>query len=435
MPQPTSLETLYAHFLAAGAVSTDTRKLPAGALFFALKGPNFNGNQFLQQALDAGASAVVYDDAQLAGNERWLYVENSLQALQALATHHRRRLSLPVIGITGSNGKTTTKELLRCLLHPQHRAYVTEGNLNNHIGVPLSLLRLTADHTLAVLELGDNHPGEIALLAELAAPTHGLITNLGEDHLEGYGSMEANAATKLELFDYLNHRGGHCFINRADPWLATYRATSYTDYNTPASGYHVVRTTPSPTGTTMKLTSPSTGTTTYRTRLIGSFHAENLLAAVVIAEHFGCTPAAIQQGLNVFQPAANRGQLVQAGGKTFLLDAYNANPSSMQLAVSEVLGLPGVAPGLLLGDMLELGSYAEVAHRAIGEKLATLPQTPVVFIGPLMQHAQRALGRGAWYPDRTTAAPHLKEDLTGADFILVKASRGLALEKLLEVFC
>lgn len=433
MPVPTPLHQLYAACRASTGVCTDSRTLQPGQLFVALKGPSFDGNSFAETALARGASAAVVDDPRLVGPPTVLWVPDALAALQALARHHRSQLDLPVVAITGSNGKTTTKELLRALLRVRYPVFVTPGNLNNHIGVPLCLLQLTPAHALAVLELGDNHPGEIALLCDLAQPTHGLITNLGEDHLEGYGTMAVNAATKLELFDYLLATGGTCLLNAADPWLAPYPAPTALRYNTPESGYTIKVTALGLSGTEVQINSPVSGAETYASPLLGGGVQENLLAAIVVAERFGLGPADIRAGLAQYIPPANRGELKAAGPFTVWLDAYNANPSSMASTLADFFAVAGPPKAVVLSDMLELGAASPDAHERLGALLAQYPKVPTVLIGPEMAQAHRTLGWGQWYPTRTAAEPNLLADLAGAKLVLLKGSRGGALEKLLPL--
>ncbi len=436
-----SLARLEALYLSCAGVNTDTRSLKEGQLFVALRGPSFDGNAFGAQALAAGACAVVMDDATAAAalpTERVVLVSDALRALQALARHHRRRLAVPVIGLTGSNGKTTTKELLRAALASRHHVWATPGNRNNHIGLPLTLLEAHEAHQVLLLEMGDNHPGEIAELCAIAEPTHGLITNVGLDHLGGYASLAENAATKLELFDYLRHHGGEAYVNAADPALAAYArrhpmvATSFgtaaADLWADAIEHHIE-------GLRFRLhwrgwAQPER----IEVPLYGRYNIENLLAAALVALAFEVGVDQLRAAFASYQPRNNRSQIVRAGRQTFILDAYNANPSSMQAALEDFIALDAPGPrAVVLGDMLELGPHSADEHHKLGELLRQAGSMRIVLVGPEMQAAREALPAQAdvhHFADRAAAAGAIAELLADRAVVLVKGSRGLALEKL-----
>jgi len=428
---------LYSHYLAAGGrVSTDSRQPQPGTLFFALNGPSFRGAAFAAAALAAGAAHAVVDDATLAATDpaRYTWVPDPLGALQALARHHREQFAIPVLAVTGSNGKTTTKELLTAVLAQRFRVLATIGNLNNHIGVPLTLLRLRAgEHDFAVIEMGANHRGEIAELCALARPTHGLITNIGKAHLEGFGGAEGVALGKGELFDYLTRTGGTAFVNTLDarlPALATAVPTRLT-YPGPADTYPATLLAADP-AVALRLADG----TDVAAQLTGDYNFPNLAAAAAVGRHFGITPEKIAAALAHYNPQNNRSQLVRTAHNDLLLDAYNANPSSMAAALRSFAARP-TAPGqpklVILGDMFELGDESAAEHRALGQLLAGLQLPAVLLIGPEMKNAVDSIPQIQHFKTKAEAADWLRQNPVRGQQVLVKGSRGMALETLVEL--
>jgi len=429
--------SLYAQYLAAqGQVSTDSRQPQPGTLFFALNGPSFRGATFAPQALEKGASHAVVDDAALAATDpaRYTYAADPLQALQELAREHRRRMNIPVLAVTGSNGKTTTKELLTAVLARKYRVLATIGNLNNHIGVPLTLLRLRpTEHEFAIIEMGANHQGEIAAYCQWAEPTHGLITNIGKAHLEGFGGQEGIAKGKGELFRYLEAHNGSAFVNTLDPRLPGIAAgVPHTlSYPGPADSYPATLLAADP-ALALRL---SDGTE-VAAQLTGDYNFPNLAAAAAVGQHFGVPTGDIAAALAQYNPQNNRSQLMRtAKGNELVLDAYNANPSSMAAALRSFATRPlAGAQGKLvvLGDMFELGDESVAEHRALGQLLASLPLPAALLIGPQMAEAA-SQGTFQHFPTKEEAATWLRQHPIANQQVLVKGSRGMALETLVEL--
>lgn len=433
------LAALYAHYLAAhGHVSTDSRQPQPGTLFFALNGPSFRGADFAPAALAKGARLAVVDDAALAARDagRYFFAPDALGALQALAAHHRRQFAGPVLAVSGSNGKTTTKELLTAVLARKFRVLATLGNLNNHIGVPLTLLRLRLDeHDFAVVEMGANHRGEIAAYCQWAAPTHGLLTNIGKAHLEGFGGAEGVALGKGELFDYLQKTDGLAFVNTLDAQVAA-RASIVPrrrTYPGPADDYPAALLAADP-AVALRLGPAGPDVAAHIT---GGYNFPNLAAAAAVGRFFGVPVDDVAAALAAYNPQNNRSQLLRtARGNELILDAYNANPSSMAAALRSFAQRPAAGQGkvVVLGDMFELGPEAAAEHRALGELVASLGLPTVVLVGPEMAQAKAALGAGAHhFATKAEAAAWLAaHPLTGRQ-VLVKGSRGMALETLVEL--
>jgi UDP-N-acetylmuramoyl-tripeptide--D-alanyl-D-alanine ligase len=433
-----TMTPLYAHYLAAqGQVSTDSRQPQPGTLFFALNGPSFRGAAFAAGALAKGARHAVVDDEQLVASDpvHYTYAPDPLVALQALAQEHRRQFEGPVLAVTGSNGKTTTKELLTVVLAQKYNVLATIGNLNNHIGVPLTLLRLRPGvHEFAVVEMGANHRGEIADYCQWAEPTHGLITNIGKAHLEGFGGEAGIALGKGELFDYLAAHAGTAFVNTLDaklPSLAMsvpHRAT----YPQPSDTYPATLLAAAP-ALRLRLGAD----TEVEAQLTGDYNFPNLAAAAAVGAFFGVPAVAVAAALAAYSPQNNRSQLVRTDrGNDLILDAYNANPSSMAAALRSFAQRPlGASQGRLtiLGDMFELGETSTAEHRALGELLADLGLQNAVLIGPLMQAAAAAQPAAHYFADKATAAEWLAQQTIAGQLVLLKGSRGMGLETLLPL--
>ena len=423
-------EALHEKFLACGSVSTDTRSIAEGSIFFALKGDRFNGNAFARQALENGAAYAVIDELEHQHNDRCLLVDDALVALQNLAHHHRMTLNIPVIGINGTNGKTTTKELLHAVLSQKYQTLATRGNLNNHIGVPLTLLQLTAETEIAIIELGANHVGEIAALCRIAHPTHGLTTNIGKAHLEGFGGLEGAIRGESEQYDYLRKTGGTVFINSQDPLLHNMGKRFTQPHYYPAPGDYFT--------CTLLSADPfvvyqAEGGAPVETQLVGAYNFENIAAARCIGKYFDVPAEAADEAIRSYQPANKRSQVVRQGTNTIILDAYNANPDSMQAAIRNLEAMQAAQKAVILGDMYELGEDAAAEHRAVGELLAQGTVERILFCGELMQAAHEACPRSDYFPDKAKLEKHLQQQPLENNTVLIKGSRGMAMETVVEL--
>jgi UDP-N-acetylmuramoyl-tripeptide--D-alanyl-D-alanine ligase len=430
-----TISTLYEHFQAqSGAFTTDTRNIKAGDLFFALKGPSFNGNLFAERALEQGASWVVIDEPQVGLTDRFILVDDVLEALQQLAAHHRRQLpGLKVIGVTGSNGKTTTKELLKVAIGSHYRCWATPGNLNNHIGVPLTLLRMPLDTEVAVIEMGANHPGEVMPLCEIAQPDFGVVTSVGKEHLEGFGSLEAIIETECELYKYLAQTGGQAFVHyeNADLMAYTAKLRSAIYYGEDKEADCVGRLLDSDwqlrfqweNSYRLMLRAPQ-----IETRLYGRYNFVNLLAAACIARHLSVPYHKINEALASYEPANNRSQLLELHGNRIILDAYNANPHSMQAAVENLAGIRSNKRVAIFGDMFELGEAAEAEHLALLSLLQEKGIEEVLLCGPLFGAHAAAFPAFRFYGDLASLQAAEPINRWQEAVVLVKGSRGMAME-------
>jgi UDP-N-acetylmuramoyl-tripeptide--D-alanyl-D-alanine ligase len=421
------LTDLYRIYLQHPSVQTDTRKLRPGDIFFALKGPHFNGNLFAGQALEAGASFAVIDEEEHSSGDRTIVVEDVLTTLQQLAAFHRDHLDIPFIAITGSNGKTTTKELVRDVLATTWPTYATEGNLNNHIGIPLTLLRVTAGTRMAVIEMGANHQREIAAYCRMVRPTHGLITNAGKAHLEGFGGIEGVRKGKGELFDYLRETGGVAFVCRDFDYFheMSHGLSKVIWYGT-GSGNDVrgqVR------AIDPFLSVETSYTGRLQTNLIGDYNLYNILAAVTIGKYFGVTASRAKEAVSAYRPGNARSQLVHSGDNDFILDAYNANPSSMQAAIDNFAASAAPHKVLMLGAMMELGEESVAEHARLVERIGRHRWEQVVLVGGDFERVPHPY---VYLPDSTAAAQWLRQQQLQGATILVKGSRLMAMEKILD---
>jgi len=422
-------EDLHADFLKCSGACTDTRQLLAGGMFFALKGPNFDANAFASTALEGGCVCAVVDDPSIASDERYLLVPDVLKALQELGRFHRRTFAIPVVAITGTNGKTTTKELVHAVLSADRPTLATEGNLNNHIGVPLTLLRMKREHRIAIIEMGANHVGDIRELVEIAEPTHGLITNIGRAHLEGFGSYEGVITAKTEMYDFLRSHHGILFVNADDPLLmeksAGVKRVTYGSTGDPDIYGHLQ---PSTDAFLSCSFDHQDDTWCVDTRLIGDYNLPNVLAAACVGLHFKVEPARIAQALDDYTPSNNRSQFSDTGRNQLVLDAYNANPSSMQVALENFAAMRKDRPKLaILGGMKELGADSHAEHMAIVDTVKRLG-ADAVFVGPEFVELA-GMGITA-YPDANAALEAFKRKPLTGYLILVKGSRGTKLETL-----
>lgn len=422
------LETLYQIYLSHPLITTDSRKIDHGCIFFALKGENFNGNTFAANAIEKGAAYAVADEPEFAVNERIILVDNVLKTLQDLARLHRQRLGIPILAITGTNGKTTTKELTAKVLSEKFNLVYTRGNLNNHIGVPLTLLTLKPDTRFGVIEMGANHPGEIDELCRIALPDYGLITNVGRAHLEGFGSFEGVIQTKTELYRFLEQNNGTIFINRSNPILVSHagkgKQVGYSTGQDPEClEGEIVNSDPF---LVLKLLFPK-GWLYVRTKLVGKYNFENLMAAAAIGLHFGIDPNLIVSAIESYQPDNNRSQMVSTGKNNLLMDAYNANPSSMRAALENFDQLASQKKGVILGDMLELGDVSAEEHQKIADLLMAFKLDLVLLVGPRFAGCKTP-SSFKHFENSEELLRYLKETNPEDYLLLIKGSRGMKLE-------
>jgi UDP-N-acetylmuramoyl-tripeptide--D-alanyl-D-alanine ligase len=435
----TSTEHLYAIYQDNPIVCTDTRSIVPGSIFFALKGGNFNGNQFAEQALNSGCAYAVIDEEEYKKDGRFVLVRDVLKSLQDLARYHRDNLLIPVIGITGTNGKTTTKELINAVLSRSFKTYATKGNLNNHIGVPLTLLSITPEHEMAVIEMGANHVGEIQELCSIAKPTHGIITNIGKAHLEGFGGPQGVIKAKNELYQYVSANNGTLFVNADNALLSDLSAhvTTRSTYGTKDADVIGEYITADPfVQLRWKAAldpNPIDVKESIHTQLVGKYNFENLLAAAAIGHYFDVSETEIKAALESYVPSNNRSQVMKKGSNTILLDAYNANPTSMAAALENFAELPAKKKMLVLGDMLELGNDSAKEHQHIIDILDQKKLTNVVLVGDQFSKVNNTIGAKS-FMTADEAMRWMKEQQLQDTTILIKGSRGIKLEKLVEVF-
>lgn len=426
-----SIEELYELYCRYPQVQTDSRKVKTGELFFALKGENFNGNRFAAQALDDGAAYAIVDEEACAVNDRCILVADVLTTLQQLAHHHRLQLNIPVIGITGSNGKTTTKELLTTVLSRKYRTYATEGNLNNHIGVPLTLLKIRPDAEIAIVEMGANHIGEIASYCRVANPGYGLITNCGKAHLEGFGSIEGVRKAKGELYDHLRRFEGTVFRNADLDYLQEMARgiSQQVTYGT-ANAQIVGKATGD--AALLQATILTTGLEVQiNTQLVGAYNLPNVLAAVAAGHYFEVPIEEIKAALEQYQPSNSRSQWMEKGDNKIILDAYNANPSSMKLAIENLAALPGDNKWLLLGAMKEMGQESAAEHKALVDLIASRGFSQVILTGKEFEGIPHNY---LWFADAAGVKAYLHQHPIHNALVLIKGSRGSRMELTLEAF-
>jgi UDP-N-acetylmuramoyl-tripeptide--D-alanyl-D-alanine ligase len=420
---------LYQKYLETGKVSTDTRKITPDSVFFALRGPAFNGNTFAQEALAKGACYAVVDDSAYATDSRCILVPDVLLALQDLARHHRNQLNIPVIGLTGSNGKTTSKELVYVVLSTKFRTYATQGNLNNHIGVPVTVLSIDKSHNVAIVEMGANHLGEIELLCSICQPTHGFITNIGKAHIGTFGGFENIIRGKSELYHYLLTHDGTVFINSQNPILSNMAKRFKEPLLYPAQGdyYHCELIEQG-----HYLTVRTESGARIQTHLTGHYNFENVAVALAIGKFFGVDGQKAHAAIAAYVPGNMRSQVITRGTNTIILDAYNANPTSMEAAIENLAVMPGRRKVAILGDMYELEETAGQEHARIGELLVSTGIAEAYFCGPLMAAAKETFPAGKYFSTREELAAELKARPITDAVVLIKASRGMAMEKVVE---
>lgn len=423
-----NLQELYSRYLQYPSVQTDTRQLRPNDIYFALKGPNFNGNTFAQQALDGGAAYAVIDEQEFYIDERTIVVEDVLQTLQALALHHRKTFQIPFIAITGSNGKTTTKELVHAVLASQYKTYTTKGNLNNHIGVPLTLLSIKQDAQMAIIEMGANHQKEIESYCTIALPTHGLITNCGKAHLEGFGSVEGIRKGKGELFDFLRAHNGTAFVMQDYDYLQPMSKgiAKIITYGTQAADYVGTIQSVDPF-LTVHFQKGFEGF--IQTALVGGYNLPNILAAVAVGKTFGVPDEKIKAAIEAYNPSNSRSQLVVKGRAKIIVDAYNANPSSMQAAIDNFARSAEKDKVLVLGAMAEMGADSMKEHQALINQIGQHQWKAVLLVGADFEKTghsylqfNNAAEAGEWLQ---------KTGFEGSSY-LVKGSRSMQMEKVLQ---
>ncbi len=423
------VEELYNIYRKYPSVQTDTRKLKPGDIFFALKGDNFNGNAFAQKAIESGAVCAVIDESAYEVPGKTMLVPDVLTALQQLAKYHRQQFKIPFLAITGSNGKTTTKELIHAVLSTSLKTYTTEGNLNNHIGVPLTLLKIKSDAEMAVIEMGANHQKEIASYCEYAMPTHGLITNCGKAHLEGFGSIEGVRKGKGELFDYLRSHKGTAFVMQDYDYLTEMSkgipvVIKYGTANADVNGT-VAQSEPF---LSVDITI-GMDTETIRTQLVGDYNLPNVLAAVCVGKHFGVPAASIRSAIENYAPSNSRSQLIEKGTNKIILDAYNANPSSMKLAIDNFAKLHAGKKVLVLGAMAELGNDSIEEHKNIIDQLKQHKWEHVALVGGDFMKTEHPFLK---FENALQTKEWLQQQRFENTYFLIKGSRSMAMEKVLD---
>ena len=466
------IKELYEIYKVHPVVTTDSRNCPEGSIFFALKGETFDGNKFAMQALEKGCAYAVVDDLQVTLNSspvlgevakpegfnsqlstlnsQLILVDNVLDTLQQLARYHREQLDIPFVGITGTNGKTTTKELVATVLSKKYRVHYTQGNFNNHIGVPLTLLSIKPDCEIAVVEMGANHPGEIKTLANIALPTCGLITNVGKAHLEGFGSLEGVINTKKELYDNLVERGGHVFVNAANPYLTNIiNDFQLSTFNFQLSTYSSNPDVVADVNGRLVRCAPyvefewhsqlSTFNSQLSTNFVGAYNLDNMLAAITVGLHFGVDEKDICDAISNYVPANNRSQLTKTERNTLIVDAYNANPTSMMAAIDNFDLMEGENKVAILGDMLELGEQSEVEHQNILRRLMESKIEKIILVGKEFKAAYSRDAINCVSADKDICVFDSQASLLETQciaslqsrLILLKGSNGIGLYKLL----
>ncbi|WP_225037041.1 UDP-N-acetylmuramoyl-tripeptide--D-alanyl-D-alanine ligase [Winogradskyella sp. SM1960] len=421
-------EELYQKFKTCSSISTDTRKLQQDCMYFALKGDNFDGNKFVSKAFDAGAKFCVVDNKAAVINNSCIYVKDVLATLQNLATYHRNVIKIPIISLTGSNGKTTTKELINAVLATTYKVKATIGNLNNHIGVPLTLLRFTDDLDFGIVEMGANHQKEIDFLCGIAQPDYGLITNFGKAHLEGFGSVEGVVKAKSELYDYITQNDKTAFVNTDDEkqvqQIGTYSKT--VTFGSNLNNDCTI---------TFKSANPyvtlSYNDTHIESQLIGDYNYGNIAVAIAIGQQFNVTTENIKRAITSYQPDNNRSEIIKKESTTIILDAYNANPTSMLAALKNIEQLNAENKHLFLGDMFELGTETETEHQAIVDFIESNFNKNVYIIG---KHFYKTTTKDSTHKFNSfeDLKPHLKTLGLNNTTVLIKGSRGMALERILD---
>ena len=434
-----NISQLYQCYLNHPQVITDSRKIEVGCLFFALKGPNFNGNKYAEEAISKGAAFAIIDEAEFDKGEEYILVKDVLVSLQELARHHRRQFEIPVIAITGSNGKTTTKELISRVLGNQYRTHFTKGNLNNHIGVPLTLLGIKADTQIAIIEMGANHLEEIKFLAEIAEPSHGLITNIGKAHLEGFGGLEGVKKAKGELFDYLAKANGVVFINLDEPHLEDLaldvkHKVFFLESEEPSSqvGPYEVKLLSLTPFVKVAFHDEKEKLVEVSSSLIGRYNFNNIKTAIAIGKYFKVPNPKMKDAIEAYIPTNNRSQILKKDSNSFLLDAYNANPTSMRHAIEYFATEEAAHKIVILGDMLELGDYSEKEHQEIIDLALSLKFDKIWLVGQIFNGLSAKRKEISSFLNVEALKEEKSLSKIQNTHFLIKGSRGIRLERFLE---
>lgn len=430
-----TIQELHTLFLKSTGVTTDTRNCPPESIFFALKGDNFNGNDYAQLALDSGCSYAIVDELRGVKSERVILVDNCLETLQQLAKYHRLHLQTPIIAITGTNGKTTTKELLNTVIGSKYKCLATKGNLNNHIGVPLTLLQLTQDHQYGIIEMGANHIGEIELLCEIAQPNFGLITNVGKAHLEGFGSFEGVKTAKGELYRFIEKHNGLLFINIDNVHLMGMKQNANAFYYSNESTKGFVHCSSYEVNPYLELKFKiGTDTNEYslKSNIIGSYNLENILAAITIGTYIKIDTDTIVDSIEKYIPSNNRSQLSKSSKNTILIDCYNANPSSMDVAIKNFIEIKNQNKTLILGEMRELGENSIMEHVNLISLIKSSGITSVFLVGNEFLKTDYSFDTIKHFSTSEELLKQLTENPLENRLILLKGSRGNRLELLIN---
>ena len=421
------ISDLYSKYLKHPQIVTDSRQIINGCLFFALKGASFDGNKYAKQAIDKGAAYAIIDNEQYQFDNRFILVENVLETLQQLANFHRRELHIPIIGITGTNGKTTTKELIYSTLATKYKTIATKGNLNNHIGVPITLLSIPLDAEIAIIEMGANHPNEIEFLCNIAEPEYGIITNIGKAHLEGFGDFEGVIKTKNELYTYIKVNGKIVFVNHDNNLLMNLSS----DIN--RIEYETISNKKTYISSNQPYLTINNNRTEYQTQITGAYNFDNIMAAVAIATFFKIEDCAIFDTISKYVPENNRSQIKETKNNTIILDAYNANPSSMMAALENFEQINHPDKLAILGDMFELGEESLLEHKNILDIISTHNSYTTIIVGNYYSSAYEPHEKIIDFKTMEALTSYLSENKIANKMILLKGSRGMKMEQLIEL--
>lgn len=427
------INELYGIYKKFPLVSTDTRNISKDSIFFALKGDNFNANTFAGKALENGAAYAVIDEKEYQKDERYILVDNVLSCLQELAVYHRKQLKIPFIGITGTNGKTTTKELVNAVLSAKYKTLATKGNLNNHIGVPLTILSVTDEYEMAVIEMGANHIGEIGELCEISKPGYGIITNIGKAHLEGFGGIEGVIKTKNDLYLAVNQNNGKLFVNSDNKLLMSLSEKfEKICYGTSDTDFCKAKLLNKSALLCLEYWKNNQYISEIQTNLVGDYNFENVLAAITVGLYFNVDVSQIKAALENYMPGNNRSQIIKKENNTIILDAYNANPSSMEASIRNFANINAENKVLIIGDMLELGEYTLSEHQHIIKLIEELNFKQLILVGKLFGEVCKGVDYKC-FNDSLAAKKWLAENPVINSTILIKGSRGMKMEEVLEV--